>query len=67
MKKRKRSTRVPTLLLVDKREYVRFLEAVERLNSLVNDLSIIVDTKKRRSAAATRANETRAAAAFNGK
>jgi len=58
-RKRKRSTRMPTLILVDRREYVRFLESIERLNSLVNDLSILVDTKKRRSAAAAKANQTR--------
>ncbi len=62
MAKRRRSARGPVFMLVDKREYVRFLESIERLTSLVNDLQIVVDIKKRRSAAASKANRTRASA-----
>lgn len=60
MKKRRKVTRqMPTLILWDRRQQLRFIEAVERLSSLVNDLTILVDKKKRRSAAASAANATR--------
>lgn len=64
-RKRKKIT-VPIMLLWSKREQLRFCEAVERLQSLVNDLTVLVDKKKRQSMAGTKAHATRTGASSNG-
>ena len=59
VKRRRRQNRsLPTMLLWDRRQQIRFIEAVERFQSLVNDLTVLVDKKRRRSQAATLANQT---------
>lgn len=58
MAKRRRK-KMPLMLWWDLREQSRFIASVERFESLVNDLSILVAKKKRRSAAAAAANLTR--------
>lgn len=63
MKRRKKAA-LPCLILWDRRQQARFIEAVERLQSLVNDLDVLLAAPKRRSAAAKAANATRAAAAI---
>lgn len=63
MGKRKRKSSMPILLCWSKRDQLRFIEAVERFQSLVNDLEVILASPKRRSEAARKANETRKAAA----
>lgn len=63
MGKRKRRRSMPVMILWDRRQQERFITAVERLVSLVGDLEVMLATKKRRSAAATKANGTKAAAA----
>lgn len=63
MGKRKRKSSVPILLCWSKRDQLRFVEAVERFQSLVNDLEVVLAAPKRRSEAARKANETRKAAA----
>lgn len=62
MAKRKRKS-VPVMLFWNKRDQIRFIENVERLGGLVNDLAVLVDKQKRRSQAAHKANETRKASA----
>jgi len=62
MKKRRRQS-VPMMLFWNKRDQLRFIENVERLASLVNDLETIVLPAKRRRQAKTDPN----AAASNGK
>lgn len=63
MKKRKRNS-VPIMLLWSKRDQARFIDAVERMQSLVNDLErVLLPAKRRRAAADARAA---AAAAANG-
>lgn len=47
-KRRSRKSSVPLLLFWSKRDQVRFIDAVERLCSLVNDLSTLVTAAKRR-------------------
>lgn len=59
MKTRKRKRAVPVMILWDRRQQARFIDAVERLNSLAQDLEVLLAAKKRRSAAATKANDTR--------
>lgn len=61
MKKRKSKRSMPVLLCWSKRDQLRFIEAVERFQSLVNDLELILAAPKRRSEAARKANETRKA------
>lgn len=48
------------MILWNRKEQTRFIEAVERLVSLVNDLDVILRTPKKRRAAAIKANATRA-------
>jgi hypothetical protein len=42
---------MPVMLIWSKRDQLRFINAVERLQSLVNDLESILAPKKRRLAA----------------
>ena len=56
-KRRRRS--MPAMILWDRRQQERFITAVERLVSIANDLEVLLAVKKRRSVAATKANETR--------
>lgn len=58
MAKRKKRA-VPSMILWDRRQQQRFVEAVERFVSLVGDLEVLLAAKKRRSAAAFKAHETR--------
>lgn len=53
MGKKKRRTSMPVLLCWTKRDQLRFIEAVERFASLVNDLETILAPVKRRRAAKT--------------
>jgi hypothetical protein len=55
-KRRKRS--VPNMLFWNRRDQQRFIEAVERLCSAVNDLERILAPAKRRRAAKERPLET---------
>lgn len=51
MKRSKRVRSMPVMLIWSKRDQLRFINAVERLQSLVNDLESILAPKKRRLAA----------------
>ena len=50
---------MPVMILWDRKQQRRFVEAVEKLVSLTNDLETLLAAKKRRSNAATQANQTR--------
>lgn len=54
---------MPSMILWDRRQQMRFIDAVERFVSLVGDLEVLLAAKKRRSAAAHKAHETRNAQA----
>lgn len=60
MRKRLKKS-LPVMILWDRRQQRRFVEAVERLCSIVGDLEVLLAAKKRRGDAATRANATRKA------
>jgi hypothetical protein len=53
MKRKKRRTSMPVLLCWTKRDQLRFIDAVERFQSLVNDLETILAAAKRKRAAKT--------------
>jgi hypothetical protein len=53
MKRKKRRTSAPVLLCWTKRDQLRFIEATERFQSLVNDLETILAPAKRKRAAKT--------------
>lgn len=61
MKKRKKRS-MPVMIIWDRRQQQRFVEAVERLVSIAGDLEVMLSAKKKRSAAAYKATATRAAA-----
>ncbi len=56
---KKRRALPRTLLLWDPRQQARFIEAVERMQSLIGDLTVLLEKPKRRRAAAIKANQTR--------
>ena len=62
MGKRKRR-KLPSMILWDRRDQMRSIDAVEKLAGLVGDLEVMLAAKRRRSAAAALANATRKAAA----
>jgi hypothetical protein len=66
MGKRKRKRSMPAMILWDRRQQARFIEAGKRLVSLVGDLEILLAAKKRRSRAASKANKTRRSEANGG-
>lgn len=59
---RRRRRATPQMILWDRKQQQRFVDAVEKLVSFTNDLCALLAAKKRRSAAAFKANETRRAA-----
>lgn len=46
--RRRRKPQIAGLLLFSPKDQVRFVEAVERFQSLVNDLEVLVDSFKRK-------------------
>lgn len=57
--KRKGKRSIPVMILWDRKQQQRFVEAVERLVSFTNDLEVLLAAKKRRSAAAHKAVASR--------
>lgn len=53
MKRKKRRTSAPVLLCWTKRDQLRFIEGIERFQSLVNDLQTLLEPVKRRRSAKT--------------
>lgn len=47
MKRKSKRRQVPIMLLWSKREQLRFIDAIERLVSIVGDLEILIAARKR--------------------
>ena len=55
--KRKSKPKISGLLLFSARDQLRFVEGVERFQSLVNDLTVLVETFKRKRGLPTTESE----------
>ena len=59
---KKRKTTVPMMLFWSKRDQRRFIDAVERMQTLINDLESLLQEPKRRAQVAAATRKAKAAA-----